>query len=115
MMDGGEAFRIAHIDHVEGGQIAVSGRAYCDLRIGDTLEGPLVRSNETEQAAEFTIVGISTYGRTVQSLGRMLTGVLLLRGHGGQAPPATMLLIKKESSQDRAVAHRNRHRAGERR
>jgi len=111
-VDGGEAFQIARIDHVEGGLIAASGRAYRDLHIGDILKGRVSGLNEAEQSAEFTIVGISTYGRTVQSLGRMLTGVLLLHARDGRAPRVETLLIKKPVPQDKAVAHVGRRRTG---
>ena len=93
-MGEGEAFQIAHIDHVEGGVIAVSGRAYCDLHVGDVLEGDVTGPIEGERPSEFTIVGITTYGRAVQSLGRMLTGVLLLRARDGGAPRAGTPLVK---------------------
>lgn len=112
-MKGGEAFLIVRIDHVEGGLIAASGRAYRDLQIGDILEGRVSGPDEAEPSAEFTIVGISTYGRPVQSLGMMLTGVLLLRGRDGHAPRVETLLIKKPRFQDKAVAHLGRRRTGE--
>jgi len=93
-MDSGEAFRVERVEETEGGLITVSGRAYRDLCIGDVLEDQTSRPVQGEQPDEFAIVGISTYGRTIQSLGRMLTGVLVLRGTNGQAPRAEILLIK---------------------
>jgi hypothetical protein len=111
-VDSGEAFQIVRIDHVEGGLIAASGRAYRDLHIGDILEGRASRSNEAGQSAEFTIVGITTYGRTIQSLGRMLTGELLLDGRDGRIPRVETLFIKKPRSQDKPTAHLGRRSTG---
>jgi hypothetical protein len=93
-VDGGEAFRVERVKDIAGGLITVSGRAYRELHIGDVLEDGAPRATEGAQRAEFAIVGISTYGRTVQSLGRMLTGVLVLRGRDGGTPQADMLLMK---------------------
>jgi hypothetical protein len=104
-MDGSKAFRIARVDHVEGGLIAASGRAYRDLHIGDVLHDHASRREAIERPSEFEIVGITTYGRTVQSLARMLTGVLLLRGRDDGAPRSEMLLAKQAHPQQSAVVH----------
>jgi hypothetical protein len=112
-VDTGEAFKVARIDHVEGGLIAASGRAYRDLHIGDILESQPSRKTASGQSAEFTVAGITTYGRTVQSLGRMLTGVLLLRGRGGHVPRVELLFIKEPASRGMTAAHQDHRRTGE--
>jgi hypothetical protein len=104
-MDGSEAFRIARVDHVEGGLIAASGRAYCDLHIGDVLHDGALRREAIERPSEFKVVGITTYGRTVESLARMLTGVLLLRGPDDGAPRSEMLLAKQVHPHQGAAVH----------
>ena len=72
-------------------------------------------SNRGRATPEFAIAGITTYGRTVESLGRMLTGVLVLRGRDGGAPQADMLLMKEPGFQGKATANLGHRGAGEQR
>jgi hypothetical protein len=93
-MDAREAFRVARIDRIDAGTLSVSGRAYDDLRIGDILSVQGTEPHGAEKRAQFTIARITTYGRGVSTLGRMVTGTLILRGSGGHTLQADVLLVR---------------------
>ena len=68
----------------------VRGRTYHDLKIGDTVA---VIDGSTA-ASQFIITAISTYGKEVQKLNRMLTGDLILRGANGDGLKEAGMLVK---------------------
>jgi hypothetical protein len=80
-----EAFNIDRVAHVKGNQWRVEGRAYEDVRIGETLTiGP-------SDTRGFKVVDIVAYGVHVPELSRMVAGVLLVRGEEGGLRQATFL------------------------
>jgi hypothetical protein len=86
------AFLTIDRDLAGDGQCTVRGRAYGNIYVGDVL---LARkpSGASGSIPRFVVTGISTYGRTVESLERMLTGTLTLQGQPSNAIKPGLVLV----------------------
>lgn len=76
----------------------VRGRAWEDVRLGDCLAVGASEANDGTPRPSFEIVGISTYGREIDELNRMMTGNLLLHGPAGDRLLGTEFLIRQPPS-----------------
>ncbi|MCZ6679728.1 MAG: hypothetical protein O7E52_21060 [Candidatus Poribacteria bacterium] len=80
-----DVFAVEKVLPVHGDTWRVSGRTYEDLKVGDMVtvidgsKGPVIKGS-----SQFIITAISTYGKKVRELNRMLTGDLILRGANGE-------------------------------
>lgn len=91
-VDPQSAFLTVESDPSGEDQCIVHGRAYRNITMGDVLLAAK-STRRSHAVSRFTVTGILAYGRQVESLDRMLTGTLVLRG---QQPhmirPGLMLL-----------------------
>ena len=81
-----EVFTVEGFLPVKENTWLVRGRAYQNLKVGDTVA--------IDKSNQFTITAISTYGKGVQVLNRMLTGDLTLRGANGERLKDAGMLVK---------------------
>ncbi len=81
-----EVFTVEGFLPVKENMWMVRGRAYQELKVGDTVA--------VDNSNQFTITAISTYGKEVQELNRMLTGDLMLRGANGERLKGAGMLVK---------------------
>ena len=81
-----EVFTVEGFLPVKENTWRVRGRAYQDLKVGDTIA--------IDKSNQFTITAISTYGKEVQELNRMLTGNLMLRGANGERLKGARMLVR---------------------
>lgn len=90
-----DVFAVEDFLPVGGNTWLVRGRAYEDLKVGDTVA--VIDESKTpsiKTSFQFIITAISTYGKEVQELNRMLTGELILRGANGERLKKAGMLVK---------------------
>jgi hypothetical protein len=73
------AFSIVSAKRVSDGNWNIAGRAYADLAVGVTL------TDAPNGASRWRVVSISSYGRSVEFLSKMMTGTLVLEGDAASA------------------------------
>jgi len=76
-----EAFLIVEARAISSSEWLVKGRAYEDVKVGDTL---FILIHEVSNVEAFKIVKLETYGGPVTVLNRMLTGEITLHGRNGE-------------------------------
>ncbi|SRR5579871_1978904 len=109
------AFEIDEATPITANQWQVKGRASLQLEVGDTIFGAVGRTyefiirpdrvdsilHEPEGGPKlypFQIVGILTYGRELDLLGRGMTGMLTLEGDNGETLLDTKYLVVLEEA-----------------
>jgi hypothetical protein len=91
-IDPRSAFLAVESEFGDDDQCIVHGRAYNDIHKGDVLVAARPR-RKFESVSRFVVAAISTYGKDVDSLDRMLTGTLVLKGRAADdIKPGVMLL-----------------------
>jgi len=88
------ALKISRATALDAYTWLVEGRAYADLGVGGAVQA-CGRSDVDVSGEAFRILTMSTYGRSVDRLDKMLTGYLTLRGNRGLSlTESTMLLVE---------------------
>jgi hypothetical protein len=90
-----EVFLLVEVTSLDNSHWLARGRAYGDVRVGDVI----FPSTDQTAALPFRVTAITTYGRRVDELGRMMTGDLTLEGaHGEHLGRARTLVRRLEPS-----------------
>jgi hypothetical protein len=90
------AFEIISIEKVNSNWL-LKGRAWETVHLTDILIAEYIDTGNLEDR-QFTIVGIETYGHTLDELYRMMTGSLTVTGRRGDLLiPETILMAEANS------------------
>ncbi|MBD1930314.1 MULTISPECIES: hypothetical protein [Cyanophyceae] len=73
-------FRIEAVISAEPNCWHVAGRAYANITVGDIVLAQLDPISNNGDFTYLTVIAISTYGRSIDRLDRMLTGMLTVKG-----------------------------------
>ena len=90
-MDDPITFAIDRAVSMGGSKWKVDGRAYLDVRVGDTLN---IHGKEETAHRPFVVTAISAYGREIPELSRGLTGSLIIEGENGDLLKDASALIR---------------------
>lgn len=88
-----KVFLVVTVEYINGTRWRVRGRAYEDIKIGDTIN--LFNGEET---IKFVIDSASSYGKEIYGLNRMMTGDIVLNGVNGETLLGIDMLYKMQKS-----------------
>jgi hypothetical protein len=74
-MNGIEAFIVGRIQYLREELWTIEGRAFEDITIGDILSHD---SESTNGNTKLEVISVSTYGREVTTLYKMMTGIIVV-------------------------------------
>jgi hypothetical protein len=74
-MNGIEAFIVGRIQYLREELWTIEGRAFEDITIGDILNHD---SESTNDNTKLEVISVSTYGREVTTLYKMMTGIIVV-------------------------------------
>lgn len=77
-------FQVTQIEQKGYNEWAVAGRAWQDIRVGDTVRLVQPQVEEQEQWPSFEVVAISAFGEQLEELFRITPGILRLSGAAGR-------------------------------
>lgn len=102
-----DVFEVVDATPLQNGTWRVRGRAYEDISVGDCITPRVTQARGTIEPVMLQISAISSYGGQLDTLNRMMTGELIVRGpRGTNLAEARMLVRQVEPSrQPAAVTH----------